>query len=149
MMHIIKTKHKLSLFFVIMVISTIAIGAESVATPSATNSMLKVIIALVIVLAVLAGIAWLLKQFNLQHGNQNTVAKIVGGVSVGSRERLIVVEVADRWLVVGVSPGQITSIANLDKSTPSIHHNLENTRQSLSNPFSQWLADAIKKPTKP
>lgn len=123
------------------ILPSICLAAEA---PSAITSMLQVIFGLLVVLAVMAGLAWLLKHFNTQQGNNNAVAKIVGGVSVGSRERLIVVEVADRWLVVGVAPGQITNIANLDKSNTQVVPSsaTEEAKPALDT-FSKWLGDAL------
>jgi flagellar protein FliO/FliZ len=39
----------------------------------------------------------------------------VGSASVGTRERVVVLELGDRWLVVGVAPGHVSAIANLEK----------------------------------
>lgn len=120
---------------------SICLAAEA---PSPISSMLQVIFGLLVVLAVMAGLAWLLKRFNMQQGNNNAVAKIVGGVSVGSRERLIVVEVADRWLVVGVAPGQITNIANLDKSNAQVFPSTNTAEgKPALDTFSKWLGDAL------
>ena len=37
-----------------------------------------------------------------------------GATSVGPRERVVLVEVADKVLVLGVSPGRITALHTLD-----------------------------------
>ncbi len=72
---------------------------------------------LCLVLVLVLALAWVLKRAYGKKLINGSVAKIVGGVSVGSRERIVVVEVAGRWLVVGVSAGRMTAIADLEPQT--------------------------------
>ncbi|HPX89276.1 MAG TPA: flagellar biosynthetic protein FliO [Methylophilaceae bacterium] len=117
--------------------------------PSTSGSLFKVFLGLAAVLLVMATITWALKRIVPGAGGQQSVIKVVGGVSVGNRERVVVVEVAGRWLVVGVAPGQVNAIANLDKAEnfqEAIQNNAVNAEaglqgfaQSLSPQFSTWL----------
>lgn len=122
------------------------VSAADVAVTSTSSGLLKMILGLVIVLAVMAILAWLLKRMLPGAGGQQSVARIVGGVSVGSRERVVVVEVAGRWIVVGVAPGQVNAIANLDIGSVQLSDNISDTSSQfppalnvLTQPFSQWL----------
>jgi flagellar protein FliO/FliZ len=90
----------------------VAWAADAAISP--TGGVLKMVMGLAVVLAVMALITWVLKRMMPGAGGQQSVVRIVGGVSVGSRERVVVVEVADRWIVVGVAPGQVNGIANLE-----------------------------------
>ena len=42
-------------------------------------------------------------------------ARTVGGIAVGSRERVVLLEIGEHWLVVGVAPGSVTGIATLPR----------------------------------
>lgn len=117
--------------------------------PSTSGSLFKVFLGLAAVLLVMAAITWALKRIVPGTGGQQSVIKVVGGVSVGTRERVVVVEVAGRWLVVGVAAGQVNAIANLDKAE-NIQEAIQNTSvnaeaglqgftQSLPPQFSTWL----------
>jgi len=88
------------------------------ASTSASGGMLKTILGLAVVLGVMMLVAWLVKRFMPGVGTQNSAVRIVGGVNVGARERVVVLEIAGRWIVVGVGAGQVSSIANLEPSTP-------------------------------
>lgn len=90
-----------------------AFATTAPATP--TVSLFKTIFGLAVVLGVMAALAWFAKRMTGRQGNSHSVARIVGGVSVGSRERVVVVEVGNRWLVVGVAADQVNAIANLGK----------------------------------
>lgn len=130
------------------------LAAQTVAPVAATSptlSLLKTILGLAVVLAVMAAIAWAFKRFSPGKLGGPSALRIVGGVSVGSREKVVVVEVADRWLVLGVAPGQVTSLANLDivRNSPAdqpesgtpVAPNLATTGQA----FAGWLRKALEK----
>lgn len=136
-------------------ICTWAATATSTA-PTSSGSLFKVLLGLAIVLLVMAAITWALKRIVPGAGGQQSVIKVVGGVSVGTRERVVVVEVAGRWLVVGVAAGQVNAIANLDKATDGLDEALQHApanaeaglqgfTQSLPPQFSTWLKKSTDK----
>lgn len=120
-------------------------AAEAVepASISAAGSAVQVIFGLIAVLGVMMTIAWLFKRYAPGIGQNNSVARIVGGVSVGNRERVLVIEVADRWLVVGVSAGQVNSIANLEAGQAVT--GLQSQSTPATNPFAKWLSQSMSK----
>src|SRR3569623_3327233 len=64
---------------------------------ASAGSLFQVLMGLVLVLGLLAGAAWLLKRFNLAKAGAGTASvRVIGGVTVGSRDRVMVVEVADQ-----------------------------------------------------
>ncbi len=96
---------------------------------------------LIAVLAVMAGVAWLFKRFGLANSmGGNAVAKVVGGVSVGTRERVMVVEVGEQWIVVGVAPGRVNALATLPRQEGVAD------RPAASGPaFATWLKHTMDK----
>jgi flagellar protein FliO/FliZ len=119
---------------------------QSAATASA-GSFFQVLLGLVVVLGLLAAIAWLLKRVNLSRITGAAPVKIVGGVSVGARERVVVVEVAGQWIVVGVAPGQVNAL-----STMARPEHLPAAEQALAAPpaqpgdsFAAWLKQKLDK----
>jgi flagellar protein FliO/FliZ len=124
------------------------IAAEAV-NGAPSNGIFKMVSGLAIVLIVMAAIAWAIKRLlpNIAN-NQQTIARVISSVSVGTRERVVVVQVADRWIVVGVAPGQVNGIANLEAVNQqsienSAINNLEKNTQTIaaspSPSFSEWL----------
>jgi flagellar protein FliO/FliZ len=123
------------------------------ATPS--NGIFKMVSGLAIVLIVMAAIAWAFKRLlpNIAN-NQQTVARVISSVSVGTRERVVVVQVADRWIVVGVAPGQVNGIANLEagiqqsldnNTTNNLKTHTQTLATSLAPSFSEWLQKSTAK----
>ena len=133
--------------------------AAGVVNTSPSAGVFKMMSGLVVVLAVMAVIAWAIKRVLPNIGNnQQSVVRVISSVSVGSRERVVVVQVADRWIVVGVAPGQVNGIANLDATSQQA---LENTSSHYSSTnlggisqafapsfppsFSEWLQKSTAK----
>jgi flagellar protein FliO/FliZ len=114
--------------------------------PAATlssGSVLQVVLSLLLVLAAVVVVGWILKRINLpQHGAGNTL-KVISGVAVGQRERIVLVEVNDTWLVVGVAPGQVNALHTMPKGTmPSIP---STTGAGEDNKFQGWLKQVMEK----
>ena len=86
--------------------------AQVTRVPESDGGPFRVILGLLLVLALIAGLAWAMKKLNHAKIGNQSVAKIVGGVSVGPRERVVVVEIGGNWVVVGVASGQVNSLAN-------------------------------------
>jgi flagellar protein FliO/FliZ len=141
----------LSVSAMLSFVPSLAMSAETVAV-SPTGGVFKMVIGLAVVLAVMALITWILKRMVPGVGNKQSVIRIVGGVSVGSRERVVVLEVAGRWLVVGVAAGQVNSIANLEKDTNNLAEAISTSgrmmdsgTESFSNTFAAWLLKSTGK----
>lgn len=119
-------------------VSTAATASTS--TTSTAGNLMQVTLGLLVVLALMAAAAWVLRRFNTAKGNNAAQIKIIGGVSVGNRERVMVVEVADQWIVVGVAPGRVNALATMAKQETTIV-----TDAVPSKKFSSWLAQTIEK----
>lgn len=82
---------------------------------SAAGSLLQVFIGLVAVLLLIAGTAWVAKRFGVTPGSSTGLLRVVSSASVGTRERVVVVEVGESWLVVGVAPGSVNALLTLPR----------------------------------
>ncbi len=82
-----------------------------------TDAMLQMVIGLLLVLAVIGAIAWLLKRFAIIPSTATGVMKVIATTGVGQRERVVIVEVDNTWLVLGVAPGRVNMLHHMDKSS--------------------------------
>jgi flagellar protein FliO/FliZ len=146
-------KIRLNLLFLgFFILSNNVCAADAVAVSPSTG-ILKMVLGLTVVLAVMALITWVLKRVMPSiANNKQSVVRVVGGASVGSRERVVVVEIADRWLVLGVSAGQVNGIANLEAGSLQPSGNVLDTHsgsgdftQSFAPSFAQWLKKSTAK----
>ncbi|MCB1985601.1 MAG: flagellar biosynthetic protein FliO [Burkholderiales bacterium] len=111
----------------------------------AAESMTKMIISLVLVLVIIIAIAWLLKRFAIIPTNATGHLKIVSAASIGQRERVVIVEVGETWLVLGVAPGQVNKLYSMEKSALNTH---DKSLNHTSGKFPEELVKSISKSTK-
>ncbi|MBL4765506.1 MAG: flagellar biosynthetic protein FliO [Colwellia sp.] len=78
----------------------------------------SMILSLLMVLAVIVITALVLKRFNVTQQNSGQL-KVVASLSLGVKERLIVAQVGEQQLVLGVTPQQITLIKSLEEPIAS------------------------------
>ena len=119
------------------------VATASVVPPSSpTANMLQVVLGLVVVLGLMAGAAWLLKRVSAARSPAGHAIKIIGGVAVGNRERVMVVEVADQWIVVGVAPGSVNALATFPRQTLPVSNE---SAPAVATNFASWLKQTIDK----
>jgi len=117
-------------------------STANASTTSTAGNLMQVTLGLLVVLALMAAAAWVLRRFNTAKGHNAAQIKVIGGVSVGNRERVMVVEIGDQWIVVGVAPGRVNALATMarqEQQTTIV------TDGAPSKNFSSWLAQTIEK----
>lgn len=75
------------------------------ATP-ASGGVFGVLASLVLILGGFVLVAWLARRY-LPGTARSGVVRVVAVTAVGPRERVVVVEIEDSWLVLGVGGGQV------------------------------------------
>ena len=112
-------------------------AAETPAPGVSSGSYLQAALALVLIIGLLMGAAWLARKISGGKVFGQGGMKIIGGVALGPRERLVLGEVGDTWLVIGLVPGQIRTLHHLPKGKePDLS---DATNDSADAPFTQWL----------
>lgn len=118
-------------------------GAHAAESPvnATAGSFFQVVLGMAVVLALMAAAAWALKRFGAVRPAGAANIRIVGGVSVGGRERVLVIEAADQWIVVGVAPGRVNALATLPRQESA---ELPTETPGAKN-FSAWLRQTMEK----
>lgn len=70
---------------------------------------------LAIVLAVIAGLYWLMTRLRRGATARTSLLKMISGMQVGAKERIVLVELGDSWLLLGVAPGQVNTLHSMPK----------------------------------
>ena len=78
--------------------------------------MLQMLFGLLLIIGVLFLGAWALRRMGggRMFGNGGPL-RIVGGLMLGPRERVVLLEIGETWVVVGIVPGQIKTLYTLPK----------------------------------
>ncbi len=123
--------------FFLLVIPFHAWSADTQPPGVSSGSYLQAALALILIIGVLLGAAWLARKVTGGKGFGQGGMKVIGGVALGPRERLVLVEVGDTWLVIGLVPGQIRTLHQLPKGSQDAL--LEANSDQSETPFKQWL----------
>lgn len=112
-------------------------------TVASAGGLLQVMLGLGLVLAVMAGLAWLLRRLQERQRNPGGTIRVIGGSAVGQRERVVLVEISDTWLVLGVAPGQVTALHSMPKGGPGLDP--ASSHPGTDGRFAAWLGRSTQK----
>ena len=121
-----------------------ALHAAEAAPPGAAVSVggvLQMLLGLAVVLGLVLGLAWVMKRYSGHIGGGAGAIKVIAGAAVGQRERVVLVEVAGTWLVVGVAPGRVSALHTMPRGE------LPPAPAAGSHPapaFAEWLRRKVE-----
>ena len=118
--------------------TTSSIGSD----PMSSGYLLQLIIGLIVVVICILALAWVAKRVNGLQSSTDGMLKILGGISMGSRERVVLLQVGEKQLLLGVSPGRINTLHVLDGN---IENENLNSDSIPGGSFSEKLKDKLAK----
>lgn len=121
-------------------LSQVVVPGSAVPT---SGGLLQTIFALVLVLGLLMGLAWFMKRFGPRAMGANANVKLVGTLHIGGRERIMVVEVGDQWIVVGASPGRVNALATMPRREGTQAQDVLAAQSPGAASFGDWLKKTI------
>ena len=130
------------------VLPTVATPAAAPVRSFAAAGLLQAGFGLTVVIGLIFLFAWLARRFGLQPSGNGRLLKIVSSAMVGQRERVVVVEIGESWLVLGVAAGQVRALHTMpagklpDAPAPSL------AAFAGTGAFSQKLVDSMARLTK-
>ncbi|HKK23844.1 MAG TPA: flagellar biosynthetic protein FliO [Pseudohaliea sp.] len=90
--------------------------AAGPASPGAgAGELLRVVLGLGLVVAVIAALAWGLRRMGGPAGGGSGRLRVLAGVAVGTRERVVLLQAGDTQLLLGVAPGRVQTLHVLDE----------------------------------
>lgn len=117
---------------------------KTVAASSGFGSMLGQMLAvLLLVIMLLLGLAWLLKRAGVNQGTLNGQLAVIGAVSVGQREKVVLIQAGQEQLLVGVTANEISLLHLLSEPIEVDAKSSTKTSSTLSDSFAQKLSHAI------
>ncbi|MCB1784827.1 MAG: flagellar biosynthetic protein FliO [Chromatiaceae bacterium] len=103
-------------------------------TPLSSANLIDTGLGLVVVLAVMLALAWLVKRFVHTPGIAKGHVQVLGGVSLGAREKAVLLSVEGRRLLVGVAPGRVQTLLLLGDTEPDEATFDAHLRQAAQSP---------------
>ena len=105
---------------------------------NAGESAVNVFVSLILVVLVIFFLAWAMRRMGGGGFRNNSVLKIIGGVSMGSRERIVLVQVGEQQLLLGVAPGRVQTLHVLEESV-EINSAVDNIPGAFSDKLKSLL----------
>lgn len=105
------------LLFVILVMPVAAYGAGEgpVPAPAGPGGVAGVTGALLLVLLVIGALAWGMRRFGRVQLGVSGAIRVLAASSVGQRERVVLVQVGETQLLLGVAPGRVQTLHVLEE----------------------------------
>jgi len=94
---------------------------------------------LLIVLVSIVGLAWMMKRFGRLQSSAKGALQIIDGMALSTRERIVLVQVGDTQILLGVAPGRVEAVHVLD--TPVVTE----VREEMTGSFATRLKEALVK----
>ena len=122
--------------------SPITASKPATAKTNSASQLASVIGGLAIIVVLIYGLSWFVKRFAQGGFMQNPGMKVISSMPLGTRERLMLVEVGGKQLLLGVTAAQINTLHVFDE--PLV---LAEKNQPSASEFSQKLMAIIQKNT--
>ncbi|OZI74684.1 flagellar biosynthetic protein FliO [Bordetella genomosp. 12] len=76
-------------------------------------SLMRVVLGLLLVVAAILVAGWLARRAGVGPRAQGALLRQIASQTLGPRQSVVIIEVEKTWLVLGVTPGQITTLHTL------------------------------------
>lgn len=113
--------------------------------PVSSTYLVKITMGLAFIIVLIFVLAWVMKKMQLAPQSGSPMIKILSAISVGSRDRIALLEVGEEQILVGLTPGRIQKLHTL--STPvTVDHGRADSRHGFSDRFSTLLNQGRQRP---
>ncbi len=137
-----------TLLIMLFAISTPGWGAEQAAPAQAASALAEpvgagqyaqVLLGLVLILFLIGGLAWLLRRMGQLPFAGSGVIRMQAGLSLGQRERVVLIQVGKTQLLLGVAPGRVQTLHVFDQPISL------DSEAAAGERFADKLAAALKR----
>lgn len=108
--------------------------------PMATGNLVQMVLGLIAVLMLIVGLSWIVRRMGGVTGSASGSLRVLGGLSLGTRERVILVQVGDTQLLLGVAPGRVQTLHVLEHPIDPQDHG-----KSTKGNFAASLSAALQR----
>lgn len=109
-----------------------------------TGHLLQTTLGLLFVLVLLMGLVWLLKRMGI--GNQQRRGgfyKVLATSALGPREKIVLVEIGDTWLVLGMTSNSINTLHSMPAGSIELD-DMQNPAVNFAKMLERMKAGKVK-----
>ncbi len=139
-------------FFIFLLISPLLLAADEkvqattplAVNPVGANQLAGVTLGLLLVLALIFGLAWLFRRYgNFATLNRSNI-QVLGGVSLGPREKAILLEVEGERLLVGVASGHVSKLHVFSRNSVAVEENADTDSDVAAGQAKEVFAETLE-----
>lgn len=93
-----------------------SVATGGLPTGDLTSAAIRMVLGLAVVLALLGATAWVSRRFRVGGGMRGGLIEVVSGLSLGARERVVLIRVGGDQVLVGVSPSGMRTLHVLNQN---------------------------------
>jgi flagellar protein FliO/FliZ len=93
----------------------LALAADAPDLAPDGTGLLRATLGLALVLGLIFAVGWVMRRLAPMRAGAHGPLRVLGSQALGARERVVLLEVGDQWLVVGVAPGNVRGLASLPR----------------------------------
>jgi flagellar protein FliO/FliZ len=93
-----------------------SVATGGLPTGDLTAAAIRMVLGLAVVLALLGATAWVSRRFRVGGGMRGGLIEVVSGLSLGARERVVLIRVGGDQVLVGVSPSGMRTLHVLNQN---------------------------------
>lgn len=127
-------------------------SAEAVSKPSGAAALLQTFIGLGVVIALILTLAWVSRRLSGGRLGNASFMKVLAVQPLGTREKIILVDVAGQQMMLGVTPGRIVTLHVFDEPVLPVPDTEERKSGNLaartSTDFSRKLQEFLAQGSK-
>ena len=142
-------KYKVLTTTILFLFSAEAYSVDSTSSqkinPSAVDNsyLLQLFIGLFVVVFCIVVLAWAAKKMRGFQSLADDSIKIISAMSMGARERILLLQVGEEQILIGVAPGKINKLHVLDKPVVIVEKNpVGSTGKMFSDKLKTLMSDA-------
>lgn len=121
-----------------------AVPAPVAFDPLSTSYLFKMMLSLFLVLVLMFVVVWLMKRTGRFAGRAgNYPLRVLTQLSVGTRERVLLVAVGDRQMLLGVTNGQIEALGWVDPPIAPEERQSFSSSGGADHPFARLLQNQV------
>jgi len=92
--------------------------AAPLVDPMAAGNFVQMFFGLAAVVALIIGLAWVMRRLGGVPGSAAGSLRVLAGLSMGTRERVVLIQVGETQLLIGVAPGRVQTLHVLEQPLP-------------------------------
>lgn len=108
------------------------------------SSLVRLIIGLVVVIAAVVGLAWFLRRLGGIGQHADGQLRVLAGLAVGQRERVVLIQVGEEQVLIGVAPGRVQTLHVLEQPITEIKASSDKRRLPPGSSFAERLRRAMQ-----